>query len=287
VFGHLPKVNLKDSGLIRNKTICLGLMQDSYGANLNAALLFTNMKRYLSSVLILVICAFGIQGPANAISSASPGMANLVPTGQLGLNGVPTGVLISAKETTGQKNAKKRAKSYLKIFAFSRSGLIDQLKFEGFTTAQAKYAVDSLKINWKKQSEKKAKSYLKSQAFSKSGLYDQLIYEGFTPSQAKFGVGASKANWKKQAEKKAKSYLKAMAFSKSGLYDQLIYEGFTESQAEFGVSATKANWKKQAAKKAESYLDTLPLSEEELYDQLIFEGFTPAQAEYGVSESYY
>ncbi len=231
---HLPKVNLKDSGLIRNKTICLGLMQDSYGANLNAAVLFIDMKRNLSSVLVLAICVFGVQGPANAISSTSLSVASSAITGQF--NAVSKGNLINAKETAGQRNAKKKAKSYLKFMAFSRTGLIDQLEFEGFTAAQAKYAVDSLKINWRKQSEKKAKSYLKTMAFSKSGLYDQLIFEGFTPSQAKFGVGATKANWKKQAAKKAESYLEYGSFSEEGLYDQLIFEGFTPAQAEYGVS---------------------------------------------------
>ena len=34
------------------------------------------------------------------------------------------------------------AEQYLEYSAFSRSGLIDQLKFEGFTTEQATYGVD-------------------------------------------------------------------------------------------------------------------------------------------------
>jgi hypothetical protein len=34
------------------------------------------------------------------------------------------------------------AESYLEYTAFSRSGLIDQLEYEGFTTAQATYGVD-------------------------------------------------------------------------------------------------------------------------------------------------
>ena len=33
------------------------------------------------------------------------------------------------------------AREYLKYAAFSRSGLIGQLKYEGFTSAQAKYGV--------------------------------------------------------------------------------------------------------------------------------------------------
>jgi len=34
-----------------------------------------------------------------------------------------------------------KAKEYLRMSAFSRSGLIQQLKFEGFTSSQAAYGV--------------------------------------------------------------------------------------------------------------------------------------------------
>jgi hypothetical protein len=33
------------------------------------------------------------------------------------------------------------AKQYLKTMPFSRAGLIDQLEYEGFTSAQARYGV--------------------------------------------------------------------------------------------------------------------------------------------------
>lgn len=98
------------------------------------------------------------------------------------------GVQSKKKETAGQRNAKKKAKSYLSFMSFSRKGLIEQLKFEGFSTKDAKYGVDALKVNWNKQAVKKAKSYLSYSSFSKSGLYDQLIFEGFTASQANYGV---------------------------------------------------------------------------------------------------
>jgi hypothetical protein len=40
------------------------------------------------------------------------------------------------------EQAWKSAESYLDFTAFSRSGLIDQLEYEGFTTEQATYGVD-------------------------------------------------------------------------------------------------------------------------------------------------
>jgi multidrug efflux pump subunit AcrA (membrane-fusion protein) len=43
--------------------------------------------------------------------------------------------------TAGQENAIRSAVSYLEMSGFSRSGLIDQLKFEGYTQEQAEYGV--------------------------------------------------------------------------------------------------------------------------------------------------
>lgn len=44
--------------------------------------------------------------------------------------------------TGGQRNAVRSAESYLGYSAFSRSGLIGQLEYEGFSTKQATYGVD-------------------------------------------------------------------------------------------------------------------------------------------------
>jgi colicin import membrane protein len=44
-------------------------------------------------------------------------------------------------ETAAQGNAGEKAGDYLSFAAFSRSGLIQQLTFEGFTAEQAAYGV--------------------------------------------------------------------------------------------------------------------------------------------------
>ena len=72
--------------------------------------------------------------------------------------------------------------------AFSRSGLITQLEFEGFTNQDATYGVDAVGANWNEQAAKKAAGYLDMMAFSRSGLITQLEFEGFTPAQAEYGV---------------------------------------------------------------------------------------------------
>lgn len=90
--------------------------------------------------------------------------------------------------TRSQENAIQKAEDYLAFTSFSRSGLIDQLEFEGFTTADATFAVDYLDIDWNEQAYMKAEDYLAFSSFSRSGLIDQLEFEGFTTEQATYGV---------------------------------------------------------------------------------------------------
>jgi hypothetical protein len=94
----------------------------------------------------------------------------------------------SSAATPGQDNARRKAASYLQYEAFSRSGLISQLKYEGFTTAQAVYGVTAMHANWSREAWLKAKEYLKFDSFSRSGLIAQIRYEGFTLGQATYGV---------------------------------------------------------------------------------------------------
>lgn len=92
--------------------------------------------------------------------------------------------------TMGEQNALKSAKSYLSLgTGFSRSRLIDQLKFEGYTDSEAEYAVKNCGADWKQEAVKCAAAYLDLDfGFSKSKLIEQLEYEGFTHDQAVYGA---------------------------------------------------------------------------------------------------
>lgn len=94
----------------------------------------------------------------------------------------------SESVTTGQRNALKRAKAYLDYTAFSYSGLIEQLEFEGYTHSEAVYGADNCGADWNKQAVRKAKQYLDLMPFSRQGLIEQLEFEGFTHSQAVYGA---------------------------------------------------------------------------------------------------
>ena len=94
----------------------------------------------------------------------------------------------AVSETRAQYRAKVMARNYLDYTAFSRKGLISQLRYEGFSYSTAVYAVDHITVSWRYQAYRKAKEYLDYTVFSRSGLYDQLRYEGFTITQATYGV---------------------------------------------------------------------------------------------------
>ena len=90
--------------------------------------------------------------------------------------------------TTGEKNALEKALQYLNYSAFSYTGLIAQLEYEGFSHSEAQYAADNCGADWNEEAVKKAKQYLDYSSFSRESLIEQLVFEGFTQSQAEYGV---------------------------------------------------------------------------------------------------
>lgn len=90
--------------------------------------------------------------------------------------------------SSGMVNAVAQAESYLDYTAFSRTGLIEQLEFEGYSNGDATFAVDHLQVNWSEQAVKSAENYLDFSSFSLTGLIDQLVFEGFTYEQASYGA---------------------------------------------------------------------------------------------------
>lgn len=100
-------------------------------------------------------------------------------------------VVEEPSETISQSNAVESAQSYIEYSAFSRQGLIDQLKFEDYSTADATYAVDAIDVDWNEQAAKSAESYLEYSSFSRQGLIELLVFDGFTQSQAEYGVSTT------------------------------------------------------------------------------------------------
>ena len=177
-------------------------------------------------------------GSASTLPSASNSGITTTTTVATTTTTTTTTTTPSQSGTVSQRNAVSKAASYLRSSAFSRSGLIGQLEYEGFSTSDATYGVDAQNADWNAQAVKKGASYLRTSSFSRTSLIGQLEYEGFSNSQSVYGTDSQNADWNAQAAKKAASYLKSSSFSRSGLISQLLYEGFTQAQAEYGVGTT-------------------------------------------------
>jgi hypothetical protein len=98
--------------------------------------------------------------------------------------------------TVSQQQAIDSAKSYLSDSqGFSYNSLFSQLTSsygEGFSAADATFALHHISVDWYQQATWSAKAYMASgQGFSCSGLLQQLTSsygEGFTHSQGEYGV---------------------------------------------------------------------------------------------------
>lgn len=95
---------------------------------------------------------------------------------------------VEEKISIGEKNAKEKAESYLKIMDFSKEGLKEQLEFEGFTLEEIEYAVNNCKVDWFEEAAGKADTYLDTMSFSRESLYNQLEFEGFTHEEIEYGL---------------------------------------------------------------------------------------------------
>lgn len=94
------------------------------------------------------------------------------------------------KFTMAQQNAIGTAQDYLDYSGFSRTGLIEQLEYEGFSTEDATFGADNAGADWNAEAAQTAQDYIDYSSFSRQGLYDQMAYEGFTAEQIEFGLAA-------------------------------------------------------------------------------------------------
>lgn len=130
-----------------------------------------------------------VGAPSVQLAGAATSMDEADEPHMQALSGPP--IPLEPVSTVSQRNAVRTAKDYLGYTAFSRTGLIRQLEYEGFSTDEATFAVDHITVDWNEQAAKSARDYLDYSGFSRSGLINQLEYEGFTPAQAAYGATAA------------------------------------------------------------------------------------------------
>jgi hypothetical protein len=178
--GYQPKPPKKKRHTLRNVLIVVGSL---FGLLIVAAVLSGGQQPAGTTSPSPVVTSVDngptpdpVVTPTNKPSAAKPTQPAPKPT------------KAAPKLTAGQEQAIGKAGEYLRSQAFSRSGLIGQLVFEGFSTKDATYGVDHVAVSWNEQAAKKAREYLGTQHFSRSGLIGQLEFDGFTHSQAVYGV---------------------------------------------------------------------------------------------------
>jgi hypothetical protein len=162
----------------------------------NGALRRHPWRTFFGTVAVLVIAgsatsaaAGGGSSPAPASKPAASAPAAPAPSSAAAKPAKPT-----PHYTMSQQQAIGSAKDYLSTQAFSRKGLIKQLSSkygEGFSRADARFAVSHIQVDWNKEAVQSAKDYLSTQHFSRAGLIGQLsssFGEGFTQAQAIYAV---------------------------------------------------------------------------------------------------
>jgi len=104
----------------------------------------------------------------------------------------PVLIKIRGGRSHEEKNALKKAESYSKTMHMSKQGIYNQLTstIEGFSKAEAQYAIDNIQANWNQNALEKAKSYQSTMSMSKSAIYRQLTstIEGFTNDEAQYAI---------------------------------------------------------------------------------------------------
>lgn len=152
------------------------------------------MKKILiAAVCALAVSACTLEAEIDEGSTAGPESPTVEAADSPETVDPPTAETVEPGPTGPQQNAIRQAESYLQFSAFSRTGLIEQLEFEGFTNADATFAVDHLTVDWNVQAVEQAESYLEFSAFSCDGLVDQLEFEGFNNAQATHGANQTSA----------------------------------------------------------------------------------------------
>ncbi|MEH7383840.1 Ltp family lipoprotein [Bacillus sp. JJ1521] len=90
--------------------------------------------------------------------------------------------------TVSQKNAIRHAENYISTMPFSKTGLIEQLEYEGYSKEDATFAVDNIKVDWREQAVRHAKNYNDTMPMSRQGLIEQLMYEGHSQEDSTYAA---------------------------------------------------------------------------------------------------
>lgn len=217
--------------------------------------------------------------------------------------GSPTRSATPSVETESQREAKQAALTYLNQSypyfrpLFSRNIVIQMLRDDGFSLADATYGAGAISHNWSAEAELVANDYIANSKYSRSGMIAALIAASFTSSEANFAVSQLEQSypdgfywatlWLDQANSRLGEELNSGAnFSQGEATAFLRTAGFTDSEVAAVVGdITEYSWQQFAELSAlDYYYGTSPTpSREQVEDYLRGRGFAQSQIDYAMS----
>lgn len=127
----------------------------------------------------------------------------------------------------------------------SRPELQDKVKDEGFSTREAKYAVEHSGVIWRIQALNIAKKLtepnVQTGGYSQKTLRGKLSTMGFTEEEIAYALSSCKADWNKQALYTVISYYvnarnSGTEIEKSDMRTKVLAKGFTEKQVDWAIA---------------------------------------------------
>ena len=201
-------------------------------------------------------------------------------------------------EASANAAALEFVQSYLQMWAYSSAELTKMLLEEGFSEAEAQYAIDNCGADWAQINIALAQGMLQQfPTTCRNALIEGLMdYNSLSKTEA--AAAADTIDWNEQALAAAYAMLndeEAFGYSPDLLYSWLHHEyGFEEAQAQYALDNVKTDWNAQAVKAAkvameywDSYKDTYgELSHESMVRYLTeWYNFTEEQAAHGAKSA--
>jgi host cell surface-exposed lipoprotein len=142
--------------------------------------------------------------------------------------------------TSSQERALRSAQNSVDREGSSPLGLIQHLRYdEGFSKADAKFAVDHVRANWEEQAVDSAQERVDAtDGYSPTSLIQHLVWEsGFTKADARSAVYLHvDVDWRLEAHEAAFRLLQnGGELTESELLEQLKSAGFTAVDAQYAV----------------------------------------------------
>lgn len=195
-------------------------------------------------LLVAALMLVGLSG-AGCMDSPDNGDSNQRGANQQGGSGQGSGGSGSGgpELSPSQGRALRSAQNSLDLEGYSRLALMNYLtQVKGFTKADAAYAADLLRANWRKQAVESAQERVDAtDGYSPTNLIGNLMMDpGFTKADATYAAFHVDVDWRLEAWQAAASWLRNReGFTKAELREQLESDGFSAVEAQYAVDKVR------------------------------------------------